>query len=389
MPEDSKTLHEIDRAILAEKPNHEVVTGAFKSLFNLLACPSCALTALRPVEEQAVIHWASDGQELQTLTIDAQQSPRDYADIRAAIAQLTHGGTLPGHRLPRIVADRLIGAEPSNRIPGALITTPISQQDCTVGFLSVRFSEVVEPSPEQFESIHEISHSLAIALQYGQMREDLRKRMAWMEHSLREKEILLREIHHRVKNNLQVVSSLLNLQTQATPDPVVQSVLLESQMRVRSMALIHEKLYQSETLSHIQLSAYVQSLAMHLFRSYQQNDGRIQLRLEGESFEIGVDNAVPIGLILNELISNSLKYAFPDGRSGEILVATKREGKDKVLFRYRDNGVGLSADSKLEIPTTLGMRLIEGLAQQIGVEIEFVRDNGVQFSLRLPLDTVA
>ena len=141
--------------------------------------------------------------------------------------------------------------------------------------------------------------------------------------SLNEKNILLQEVHHRVKNNMQIISSLLNLQTQYVEDEEAIDVLKESQNRVRSMAIIHEKLYQSENLTNINFVGYIQSLVSNLFYSYNITNNRIQSILKVENLSLNIETAVPCGLIISELVSNSLKYAFPNEMKGEIFVSLK------------------------------------------------------------------
>jgi PAS domain S-box-containing protein len=202
--------------------------------------------------------------------------------------------------------------------------------------------------------------------------------------SLREKEALLKEIHHRVKNNLQVVSSLLGLQSRAMSDPELRKVFEESQNRVYSMALLHETLYQSDNLSQVNFPQYIRQLADHLFRSYGVTTGRIKLRTELESVPLSLDAAVPCGLIINELVSNSLKYAFPEGRAGEILIGLHGESGMARLV-VADNGVGLKREVDWVTTRSLGLRLVRSLAQQLGAQIEVLPEGGTEIKLVFPI----
>lgn len=206
--------------------------------------------------------------------------------------------------------------------------------------------------------------------------------------ALEEKEILLREVHHRVKNNLQVVSSLLNLQARATGDPEISKAFEESQNRVQSMALIHEQLYESHDLSDVDFPEYIRRLSSRLFRSYQVRGDRIELNTEINDVHIGVDLAVPCGLIVNELVSNSLKYAFPEDKAGAILIRVERMQDSSATLTVADDGVGLPPEVGFWSTKTLGLRLVRSLVRQIDGEIEVAGPPGAEYRIRFNVDGV-
>ena len=191
--------------------------------------------------------------------------------------------------------------------------------------------------------------------------------------SLREKEVLLREIHHRVKNNLAVISSLLFLQSTQTGDAEIVRVLQDCQNRIRSMALVHERLYHSHDLADMNFADYVQDLAQQLFRTYVIVPHLIVLNTNLAKISLNINRAIPVGLILNELISNALKHAFPNGRPGEVLVASAVTDAGDLLFSVSDSGVGLPDDATWRNPSSLGLRLVTSLTQQLNARFEFVR----------------
>ena len=170
---------------------------------------------------------------------------------------------------------------------------------------------------------------------------DRKKNEEHIQESLREKEVLLKEVHHRVKNNMQVISSLLNLQASRIEDPAVKEALRDSQSRVRAMAIIHESLYQSDDMSEINLKPYLRKLAANLFRTYNTSSANITLKMDAEDVFLDIDQAIPCGLVLNELLSNSLKYAFPEDRQGEISLerAPRCQRERRAGIRGRWGGV--------------------------------------------------
>jgi two-component sensor histidine kinase len=209
-----------------------------------------------------------------------------------------------------------------------------------------------------------------------------RKRMEEeLKASLQQKEMLLREIHHRVKNNLQIISSLLGLQSDCISDPQVLALFKDSQDRIRSMALIHEKLYRSGNLARIDFTSYIGDLAAELLRSYGVDPNRVSLQVVGEKAWLNVDTAVPCGLILQELVSNCLKHAFPEGRSGEITIALRAEAEGKYALTVRDTGIGFPEDLDFRHTESLGLQLVIILTEQLGGTIVRQSGEGTGFTL--------
>jgi PAS domain S-box-containing protein len=200
---------------------------------------------------------------------------------------------------------------------------------------------------------------------------------------LDEKTLLLREIHHRVKNNLQIIISLLNLQSRFyIEDDVVKKVLLESQNRVKAMSFVHEKLYQTKDISQIDFYDYVQFLVSHLFTTYDINREKIHVINETQGVVLDLNTAIPIGLILNELVSNIIQHAFPDGREGEITISA-HIADDALIISVSDNGIGLSEKQDWRELPTVGLRLVTSLVDQLDGSIELERSGGARFTIRI------
>ncbi|MGJ5633710.1 PAS domain S-box protein [Nostoc sp. CALU 1950] len=199
--------------------------------------------------------------------------------------------------------------------------------------------------------------------------------------SLKEKEVLLKEIHHRVKNNLGIVSSLLQMQCRRTEDPVVRAILRDSQNRIASIALVHEKLYRSEDLADIDFAQYIPDLTTHLFDSYNVSSSQIQLNIQVDNANLDIETAIPCGLIINELVSNALKYAFAGNRGGEIEVKFYQESEGILTLIIRDNGIGLPENFDGKKAKTLGITLVQGLVKQLRGKLEIDSQQGTQFKI--------
>lgn len=198
--------------------------------------------------------------------------------------------------------------------------------------------------------------------------------------SLQEKELLLKEIHHRVKNNLQVISSLLNLQSRTIQDQEAKNAIREGQNRVKSMALIHQNLYQTEHMTSMEVGDYIGKLGQSLFDSYNVDPDKVSFNMETEPLHLDVDTLIPIGLILNELLSNALKHAFPGDSTGEINVSFKRQTDDLVLS-VQDNGVGYSATNPTHKKKSFGMTLIDAFSEKLNAAVEVLEQNGTAINI--------
>jgi two-component sensor histidine kinase len=198
---------------------------------------------------------------------------------------------------------------------------------------------------------------------------------------LQQRETMLREIHHRVKNNMQVMSSLLSLQLRTASNPETSKLLQENQNRIQSMALLHEILYQSEDLAVVDFPKYLRRMLDHLFGSYGV-DGR-QIRLHAELNPVGLelDDALPCGLLISEVISNSLKHGFPQGRKGEVRIVLRRQSETTIALVISDNGVGLPATLDWKTSRSLGLRLVRALAEQLHANLEIRSQGGTEVTL--------
>ncbi|MDX2099472.1 MAG: GAF domain-containing protein [Leptolyngbyaceae cyanobacterium bins.59] len=281
----------------------------------------------------------------------------------------------------------------------AKLVVPIVQQESLWGLLIVhQCSQPREWLPWEIVLMQQLATQLGIAIQqselYYQLQDELQQReLALREQkraeislkaSLDEKEMLLKEIHHRVKNNLQVISSIFSLQSRYVTDPQVLSLLSDSKNRIHSMALIHEKLYQSNTLARIDFADYVRNLVSTLFSSYNMSPNLIRLTLQVAEVPLNLDTAIPCGLLINELVSNSLKHGFPNNRTGEIRVRLQAEDNELLRLQVEDDGVGFPPDMHWQNNKSLGLRLIQALTRQLRGTLQIKTEQGTSFQVLFP-----
>jgi two-component sensor histidine kinase len=221
--------------------------------------------------------------------------------------------------------------------------------------------------------------------QRQQIEQELRDSQARLQAAVQEKEVLLAEVYHRIKNNLQIISSLLDLQADMVADPQVRALFEDSQQRIQAVALLHESLSQARNVARIPAAEYINRLSRQLFQAYAPPGDRITLSIQADPIWIDVRNAVPCGLLVNELLSNSLKYAFPGDQGGEITITLRAAREGQMVLIVRDTGIGFPADVDFRRTDSLGLQLVCLLTEQLGGTIELERASGTQWMLRFPI----
>ena len=299
---------------------------------------------------------------------------------------------------PLVIADvladsRLRAYQPLFKEMGAvtLLLTPLILRDRVVGIMGFDANKPRQFEAEEIDLARNVAAAVSPVLEnaqlYAAVQHELAERTraeAQILASLKEKEVLLKEVHHRVKNNLQVISSLLNLQTRYARDAQTIEHLQDSQNRIRTMALIHEKLYQSENMAEVDFADYLRSLTTYLLRSYGAEERGVKLTLRAVELRLGIDVAVPCGLITSELLSNALKHAFPPGVAGEIGIEVSVADAQRLQLAVCDNGVGFPEGRSITSPGSLGLQLVNTLVQQIGGRIDLERNHGTRFVITFP-----
>lgn len=232
-----------------------------------------------------------------------------------------------------------------------------------------------------FNLIDDLASNILLTKELAEKEEKRKIAEENLKRSLAEKEILLKEVHHRVKNNMQIISSILKMQERQIKDDRLKEVLEESQNRIRSMALIHENLYRNENLANIMFSNYVKSLAGNLARSFAEQQGSVAFDYDIDEVYLPLDIGIPCGLIINELISNSFKYAFKKVEKGKITIKLKRLEEQSFRMEVADNGAGLPDGLNIENSGSLGMKIVTKLVMQIEGNMKYEYSNGAKFTI--------
>jgi len=298
-----------------------------------------------------------DGTEWQLIRPDGTPMPADeYASVRALKEE-------------RLVQNVEMGIVKENSAVTWIDVTaaPIPLKDYGV---AIAYSDITErkKAEEQLKHFNE------------ELEKQVAERTEALNKTLQEKDVLFKEVHHRVKNNMQIIISLLNLQSRTIDDPVVLKTIKDSQSRIRAMALVHERLYRSGDISRIDLKDYIQFLSGELFSFYGVKSNLVHLTINAPAIMVNIDTAIPLGLMVNELISNAIKHAFPDDRKGEIVIDITKD-KHEISLVVRDNGVGIPADFDWHNAKSLGIRLVNSLVEQLQGTIEVDRTGGTAFNI--------
>jgi two-component sensor histidine kinase len=273
---------------------------------------------------------------------------------------------------------------------------PMRVGDHIIGVLAVDNYFTHQPIAEsQVQPLMILANQGAVALENAQLYhalqhahddldEKVEERTAQLAQALQEKEILLKEVSHRVKNNLMVIDALLNLQLGSIEDEQARRKVQESKDRVHSMVILHEALHQSNDLRTISLNEYLHQLITDVFASYRLDNDTIALKVQIEKIDLGVDQAITCGLILNELISNALKYAFPGNQTGEISLDAQSNEKNEVILTLGDNGIGIPSEIDIQRTKSMGMQVVKMLVQQLRGSMKLHQSKGTEFVITFP-----
>ncbi len=290
---------------------------------------------------------------------------------------------LTDYRLPDGEGLELMGEhEAGGPIRPVLVLTSHGSETVAAEAIKRGALDYVVKSPESFETLPtqviKAKKTWETIIQKRDTETKLRR-------SLAEKEVIIKEVHHRVKNNFQIVSSLLSLQAQTMGEGPTKKALVESENRIRSMALIHEKLYESHDYSGVDFADYLRGMASRLEVAYRGSERGIAMAFAAEPLTFSIETAIPLGLVLNELVTNALIHAFPGGRQGEIRISLQAESSQAV-FSESDTGVGMPPDLDMAAPKTLGFELVRVLTTQAGGLLELRTGSwGTDVTIRVPL----
>lgn len=378
-----EAFDKIYRSIIAAKSVDEIIKETLSQLPILFSFISFAsVSILNYKTKEVVVHHAKlnpEGEKslsIKNFPIDPEYE--NSGDSQASKIQLVNDLGVVKYYNPmekNMLHDGIV----------SYVSIPLKMEQTRIGSLQIASTSANVFNDSHKETLLYFSNQLAVAIYQAQLQVKIKIHAESLQNSLSEKEVLLKEIHHRVKNNLQVISSLLYLNSKKIKDEEALGIFKDSQNRVKSIALIHERLYQSKDLGRIDFKEYVKRLMLDLFRSYGVNQNVIKLNINIDKIHINIDEAVPCGLIINELVSNSLKYAFPDknnNRENIINIDFNKNANNELQLIVNDNGVGISSkpDEKKEV--SLGLHLVNTLVEQLEGTLETDSSAGTAYKIK-------
>jgi PAS domain S-box-containing protein len=369
-----KILYDIDQAILAAQTAEEIFPPVLERLARLIPCCHAGI----------LLH-VSEADELQLRLGDESGNHELIESVGLTLADLADAGVKQVGDLESLAypspLERLLQVRDLRAYAGA----PLIAGNRLLGFLFIGSDEPHGLHPEAMQIVGEVARSLALAIQHDLLRADLVRHGVQLSASLREKDLMLQEIHHRVKNNLQIISSLLDMEATTIPDPTVVQALQDSRNRVKTMALIHERLYQSPEVGSVPAPAYVRSITSYLFGVHRSSSLPVELDLKVQDVFLDINTAIPLGLILNELVSNALKYAFTDHDTSRGRLRVQLDQEDsRLVLQVSDNGSGFPVEVNWRVPRTLGLKLVKVLTEQLRGSLELDRQDGTTFRISFP-----
>jgi two-component sensor histidine kinase/HAMP domain-containing protein len=375
-------LQEIYRGIITAKSTNEIVFETMNKLHAQIGeFTEARLNLFDFVKKSAVVHqFSQTGNQV-------EQKSFEIPIIDFKIEDIQYPDMIINNNLDKNEDLHTIEKDLLDSGIKSYMRSTLNFQGELIGELIFKSTKCDQFSNEDGYIVREISNQLAVAIAQAKLQENLRNHTETLQNSLQEKDVLLKEIHHRVKNNLQIISSLFFLQSSNVKEEENLSIFRDSQSRIKSMALVHEKLYQSEDLSKINFSEYLQNLSSYIHQTYGGKENNIRFIFDLDDIFMTIDTAIPLGLILNELLSNAFKYAFRgrpiENEVNKIITIKSKKLNEQFTFEVSDNGIGLPAGFDIQNCESLGLKLVTNLTHQINGELKIESIFGAKFTISI------
>jgi len=368
-------IRNVNRLIVKEKNRRKLIQKACRSLTQTRGYSSSWIALFDKKEE--LIGFASSGLGNHSRKLK-EQFERGKLNECAQRALKQEGMVSIDNPQKTCKECPLLRTEPRNKA----LTRRLEHNDKIFGVLSVQIPLSWPEDPKEHNLFEEVAHDLAFALHTIEAEKKRKLAEAQIQKDLKEKNVMLQEIHHRVKNNMQIISSLLSLQSQRVTDKKTLESFRICRDRIKAMALIHESLYESQDLAEVDFAGYVKKMAIHLFAAHRALSDRVNLKMDIDNIFLDINKAIPVGLIINELVSNALKHGFPGKKKGRVSIKMKAQDKDSYNLEITDTGVGLPKKYDWKNPTSLGIQLVIDLVKQIDGTLNIRRQKGTRVKIQ-------